>query len=125
MPEPYPETELQQTLHELGGRLQGSLIEPQDPLYEEARAVWNGMIDLRPRAIARAGALPDIDAVLDYARRTGLALAVRGGGHNIAGHGTVDGGLVLDLGALRCGAGGPASHCCPARRRGSGTHFLA
>ncbi|MET1087316.1 MAG: FAD-binding oxidoreductase [Arthrobacter sp.] len=96
-----PQVELQQSLNELRGRLQGSLIEPQDPSYEEARAVWNGMIDLRPRAIARAGSLADIDAVLDTARQTGIALAVRGGGHNIAGHGTVDGGLVLDLGALR------------------------
>ncbi|MDQ0675859.1 FAD/FMN-containing dehydrogenase [Pseudarthrobacter siccitolerans] len=95
------EPELQQSLHELRGRLQGSLIEPQDAQYEEARAVWNGMIDLRPRAIARAGAVADIDVVLESARRTGLALAVRGGGHNIAGHGTVEGGLVLDLGSHR------------------------
>ncbi|WP_461189181.1 FAD-binding oxidoreductase [Arthrobacter sp. Z4-13] len=97
----HPEREVQQSLQELRRRLQGSLIEPEDPLYEEARAVWNGMVDLRPRAIARAGAVADIDAVLDTARGSGLALAVRGGGHNIAGHGTVDGGLVLDLGPLR------------------------
>ena len=55
----------------------------------------------RPRAIIRAGAVGDIDAVLHAARDTGLPLAVRGGGHNVAGHGTVDGGLVLDLGPLR------------------------
>lgn len=97
----HPEREVQQLLHELRGRLQGSLLEPQDPLYEEARTVWNGMVDLRPRAIARAGAVSDIDVVLAAARASGLALAVRGGGHNVAGHGTVDGGLVLDLGALR------------------------
>jgi FAD/FMN-containing dehydrogenase len=95
-----PELRVQQSLHELRSQLQGSLIEPQDPPYEEARAVWNGIVDLRPRAIARAGAVPDIDLVLDTARRTGRALAVRGGGHNVAGHGTVDGGLVLDLGSL-------------------------
>ncbi|WP_152683902.1 FAD-binding protein, partial [Pseudarthrobacter siccitolerans] len=97
--EHLPEPDVQQSLHELRGKLKGSLIEPEDPLYEEARTVWNGMVDLRPRAIARAGALSDIDTVLASARRSGLALAVRGGGHNIAGHGTVDGGLVLDLGA--------------------------
>ncbi|KRE63847.1 dehydrogenase [Arthrobacter sp. Soil736] len=96
-----PELEIQQALHELRGRLSGSVIEPQDPLYEEARAVWNGMINLRPRAVARAGAVSDIDVVLDVVRRSGLALAVRGGGHNIAGHGTVEGGLVLDLGPLK------------------------
>jgi FAD binding domain/Berberine and berberine like len=95
------ELELRQALHELRGKLSGSLIEPPDPLYEEARAVWNGMVDLRPRAVVRAGALTDIDAVLDAVQRTGLALAVRGGGHNVAGHGTVDGGLVLDLGPLK------------------------
>ena len=88
-------------LEELRGRLAGSVIEPQDPLYDEARAVWNGMIDVRPRAVIRAGAVGDIDPVLHTARRTGLPLAVRGGGHNIAGHGTVDDGLVLDLGQLR------------------------
>ncbi|HSN37652.1 MAG TPA: FAD-dependent oxidoreductase, partial [Arthrobacter sp.] len=88
-------------LQELRGHLAGSVIEPQDPLYDEARAVWNGMIDVRPRAVIRAGAVGDIDPVLHTARRTGLPLAVRGGGHNIAGHGTVEGGLVLDLGQLR------------------------
>ena len=95
------ELEIQQALHGLRARLSGSLIEPHDPLYEEARPVWNGMIDLRPRAVVRAGAITDIDAVLDAVRRSGLALAVRGGGHNVAGHGSVDGGLVLDLGPLK------------------------
>lgn len=93
--------EVDRALEELRGHLRGSVIEPQDPLYDEARAVWNGMIDVRPRAVIRAGAAGDIDPVLHTARRTGLPLAVRGGGHNIAGHGTVDGGLVLDLGQLR------------------------
>jgi FAD/FMN-containing dehydrogenase len=96
-----PKLEIQQALQELRGRLKGQLIEPQDPLYEEARAVWNGMVDVRPLAVARAGAVSDIDVALDAVRRSGLALAVRGGGHNIAGHGTVEGGLVLDLGPLR------------------------
>ena len=93
--------EVDRALEELRGRLAGSVVEPQDPVYDEARAVWNGMIDVRPRAVIRAGAVEDIDPVLHTARRTGLPLAVRGGGHNIAGHGTVDGGLVLDLGQLR------------------------
>ncbi|WP_395405264.1 FAD-binding oxidoreductase [Arthrobacter sp. UC242_113] len=88
-------------LQELRRHLSGQVIEPQDPLYDEARAVWNGMIDVRPRAVIRAGAVGDIGPVLHTARSTGLPLAVRGGGHNIAGHGTVDGGLVLDLGQLR------------------------
>ena len=95
------ELEIQQALRELRTRLSGSLIEPHDPLYEEARTVWNGMVDLRPRAVVRAGGIADIDAVLDTVRRSGLALAVRGGGHNVAGHGSVEGGLVLDLGPLK------------------------
>lgn len=95
------ESTVDHALQQLRGRLSGSLIEPQDPQYEDARHVWNGMVDLRPRAIARAGAAADIDAVLDAVRQSGLALAVRGGGHNVAGHGTVDKGLVLDLGQLR------------------------
>lgn len=74
------EPEIQQALHGLRARLSGSLIEPDDPLYDEARRVWNGMIDLRPRAVVRAGAIADIDAVLDAVRRSGLAVAVRGGG---------------------------------------------
>ncbi|WP_104181372.1 FAD-binding oxidoreductase [Arthrobacter sp. B0490] len=88
-------------LRRLRTRLTGSLIEPGDPLYDEARKVWNGMIDLHPRAVVRAGSVADIDPVLAAVRSTGLPLAVRGGGHNIAGHGTVDGGIVLDLGGLR------------------------
>lgn len=88
-------------LAELDERIAGSVIQPQDPGYDETRAVWNGMIDLHPRAVVRAGAVTDIEAVLDAARRSGLPLAVRGGGHNIAGHSNVEGGLVLDLGPLR------------------------
>ncbi|MFJ6077190.1 FAD-binding oxidoreductase [Pseudarthrobacter sp. NPDC092419] len=88
-------------LNDLRQRLAGTLLEPDDPGYDEARRVWNGMQDLRPRAIARAGSIADIDPVLAAARDSGLVLAVRGGGHNIAGHGSVEGGLVLDLGALR------------------------
>ncbi len=93
--------QIDRELHELAPRLVGDVIKPEDPLYDEARAVWNGMIDLRPKAIVRAGSTADIAPVLEVARRTGLPLAVRGGGHNIAGHGTVQDGLVLDLGRLR------------------------
>lgn len=88
------------SLRQLRERIAGTLIEPEDPDYDAARAVWNGMIDRRPRAVVRAGAVSDVDAVLQTVRETGLPLAVRGGGHGIAGHGTVDDGLVLDLGQL-------------------------
>src|SRR5215831_5283735 len=82
-------------------QIAGDLITDVDPGYGEARRVWNGMIDRRPRAIVRASEASDIGPAVALAREHGLRLAVRGGGHSVAGHGTVDGGLVLDLGALR------------------------
>lgn len=88
-------------LGELRTRLTGTLIGPGDPLYDETRHVWNGMVDVRPRAVVRAGSVEDIDPVLSVAQHEDLPLAVRGGGHNVAGHGTVEGGLVLDLSGLR------------------------
>jgi FAD/FMN-containing dehydrogenase len=82
-------------------RITGDVIMDTEPGYDEARQVWNGMIDRRPRAVVRAGAISDIGPTVALAGEQGLPLAVRGGGHSVAGHGTVDGGLVLDLGALR------------------------
>ncbi|MFI7743952.1 FAD-binding oxidoreductase [Kocuria rhizosphaericola] len=96
-----PDPRIDGALQELRTHLVGELIRPEDPLYDEARMVWNGMIDLHPRAVVRAGSVADIDAVLRAARDTGLALAVRGGGHSIAGYSTVEDGLLLDLGPLR------------------------
>ncbi|MCH8559726.1 FAD-binding oxidoreductase [Nesterenkonia sp. DZ6] len=93
--------DLDQSLQELRSSLSGVVIEPDHPLYEDARRVWNGMVDVHPRAVVRAGSIADVEPVLDLAQRTGTPLAVRGGGHNVAGHGTVEAGLVLDLSLLR------------------------
>lgn len=101
MEQGHSEDRINEALSELRGQLSGSLLQPGDAGYEDARRVWNGMHDLHPRAIALAGSVADIDPVLAAARSTGLVLAVRGGGHNVAGHGSVEGGLVLDLGRLR------------------------
>ena len=79
----------------------GEVITAADQPYEQVRRVWNGMIDRRPLAVIRAAGVNDIPAVISLAQARGLPLAIRGGGHSVAGHGTVDGGLVLDLGALR------------------------
>ena len=77
------------------------MISPADDDYEAARRVWNGMIDRRPRVIVQAAGPEDVAPTIALARSTGLPLAIRGGGHNVAGNGTVDDGIVLDLGRLR------------------------
>ncbi|AFM19241.1 FAD/FMN-dependent dehydrogenase [Mycolicibacterium chubuense NBB4] len=79
------------------GGLTGEVILPGDAGYDDARAVYNAMIDKRPAVIARCRSAGDIAAALDHARRSNLAVAVRGGGHNGPGFGTVEGGLVIDL----------------------------
>jgi FAD/FMN-containing dehydrogenase len=87
-----------EALATLRATISGVVIAPQDPPYEEARGVWNGMIDKHPAVIVRVADDADVVAVLELARTTGLALAIRGGGHNVAGNGSVDGGIVLDMG---------------------------
>lgn len=79
------------------GSLGGDVITPGDPGYDEARALYNAMIDKRPAAIARCRSVADVIATIGSARRAGLPLAVRGGGHSGPGFGSVDGGVVLDL----------------------------
>jgi FAD/FMN-containing dehydrogenase len=90
-----------ETLTTLAQQLRGELITPGDAAYDEARRVWNGMFDRRPAAIARVQGAVDVVAVVDYARKTGSELAVRGGGHSSAGYSTVDGGIVLDLSRMK------------------------
>jgi FAD/FMN-containing dehydrogenase len=86
---------------ELASRMRGKLILPEDELYNEARKVHNGMIDKRPALIARCTSAADVIAAVNFARENKLPLAVRGGGHNGAGLGICDDGLVIDLSAMR------------------------
>ena len=88
-------------LEALRAGLRGPLCLPGDPGYDEARTIWNAMIDRRPAAIVRATAAEDVVAAVNFARDNGLLLAVRGGGHNIAGHAVCDDGLMLDLSLMK------------------------
>jgi FAD/FMN-containing dehydrogenase len=82
-------------------RLRGELLRPDDTAYEEARKIWNGLIDKRPALIARCAGVGDVMDSVNFARENDLLLAVRGGGHNVAGNAVCDGGLVIDLSQMR------------------------
>ena len=89
------------TVEELRGRTTGQVITQDDPGYDEARAVYNAMIDKRPSVVVRATGVADVVAAVNHARENGLPIAVRGGGHSVPGFGTVDGGIVIDLALMR------------------------
>ena len=86
---------------ELRAVLHGRVITPDDAVYDEARTVFYGGIDRRPAAIVRAKDATDVSRVVSFARDSGLELAVRSGGHSTAGHGTTEGGIVLDLSEMK------------------------
>jgi hypothetical protein len=88
-------------LEKLGSRLQGRLLTSADADYDEARRVFNGMVDRRPLAIVRCAAIDDIRAAIEFAHEQDLQAAVRGGGHNVAGNAVCEGGLVIDLSVMR------------------------
>jgi FAD/FMN-containing dehydrogenase len=89
------------SLDELRLSLEGTALAPGDPGYEEARRCFNALVDRRPAVIARCHGRSDVAAAFDFARQHDLEVAVRGGGHNPAGHCVLDGGLVIDLSAMR------------------------
>src|SRR5215218_4437569 len=89
------------TVEEFRVSLRGELIQPGDEDYDEARKVYNGMIDKHPRMIARCSDVADVIAAVNFARENEVLLAVRGGGHNGAGWAVADDGLVIDLSAMR------------------------
>ncbi len=88
-------------LTKLRARLSGHLVEPTDPRYDQARRVWNGMIDRRPAAIARCATVTDVATCVEFARTADMVVAIRGGGHNVAGNAICDGGLVIDLSLMK------------------------
>ncbi|HEX3353154.1 MAG TPA: FAD-binding oxidoreductase [Terriglobales bacterium] len=90
-----------QSIEQLKTALRGQLIQQEDAAYDAARKVYNGMIDKRPKLIVRAVDVADVMAAIRYGRDNGLLTAIRGGGHNGAGLGTCDGGLVIDLSPMK------------------------
>jgi FAD/FMN-containing dehydrogenase len=89
------------TIQDLRAATRGQVIGPDEPEYDEARAVYNAMIDRRPAAVVRAETVEDVVAAVNHAGEHDLPIAVRGGGHSVPGFGTVDDGLVIDLSAMR------------------------
>jgi FAD/FMN-containing dehydrogenase len=83
------------------GALRGSLCVTGDPGYDEARTIWNAMIDKRPGLVVRCAGTADVIAAVKLARDNDLLVAVRGGGHNIAGNAVCDGGLMIDLSPMQ------------------------
>jgi FAD/FMN-containing dehydrogenase len=86
----------------------GDVIAPDDDGYDAARALWNGAVDRRPRLIARCRGTADVAAAVRFGRDRGLEIAVRGGGHNVAGTAVCDDGIVVDLSAMRAVTVDPA-----------------
>ena len=87
----------------------GRIIQSGEPGYEDARRVWNGVVDRRPALIARPSAAPDVAVAIGLARDSELPLAVRGGSHSTPGHSTWDDGMVIDLSQLRHATVDPAA----------------
>ncbi|TFH26383.1 MAG: FAD-binding oxidoreductase, partial [Myxococcales bacterium] len=85
----------------LGTRLAGDLLRPGDPGYDEARTLWNAMIDRHPALVARCMSAADVAEVVKFARQHGVLLSIRGAGHNIAGNAVCEGGVTIDLSRLR------------------------
>ena len=81
--------------------IQGEVITPADAGYDQARAVWNGMIDKRPALVVRCSGVADVMAAVEFACSQDLELAVRGGGHSLPGFSTTDDGLVVDLSPMK------------------------
>jgi FAD/FMN-containing dehydrogenase len=89
------------TTQELREAVLGDVIVPGDDAYDDTRAVWNAMIDRRPAVVVRCAGAADVITAVRFARSQDLPVAVRGGGHNVAGFGTCDDGIVIDLSAMK------------------------
>ena len=91
----------QESISQFRSQLRGELIEPGDANYETARKVYNGMIDKKPRLIAKCVDVADVIAAVKFGRASGLRVSVRGGGHNAGGLGIADDALTIDLSGIK------------------------
>jgi FAD/FMN-containing dehydrogenase len=96
-------------LLELRASVRGAVLAPRDPGYDEARRIWNGMIDKRPSLIVRPHNAVDVMAAVRFASERGLEVSVRGGGHNIAGTSVTEGGVMIDMSLQRAVRADPAN----------------
>ncbi|HEX2931710.1 MAG TPA: FAD-binding oxidoreductase, partial [Candidatus Binatia bacterium] len=85
----------------LKGMIKGNVLVPDDPGYEEARQIWNAMIDRRPAMIVQCADADDVPSAITFARRNRLEISIRGAGHNIAGNALCDDGLVIDFSKMK------------------------
>jgi FAD/FMN-containing dehydrogenase len=91
----------EQTLEGLRQTVRGPVLTSDDPGYEDARAIWNALIDRRPALVVQCSGAADVVDSVNFARDHGLVLSIKGGGHNVAGNAVNDGGLVIDLSQMR------------------------
>jgi FAD/FMN-containing dehydrogenase len=96
-----PVTVASQDVEALGGAMRGEVVLPGAPGYDEARTIWNAMIDRRPALVARCRGTADVVHAVRFAHERSLLTAVRGGGHNIAGNAVCEGGFMIDLSLMR------------------------
>jgi FAD/FMN-containing dehydrogenase len=89
------------TIDTFSERIRGQLIQPEDPAYDQARTLYNAMIDKHPRLIVRCADVADVMAAIAFGRNQGLEIAIRSGGHNGPGLASVDDGLVIDLSGMK------------------------
>ena len=94
-------TQISKAIEELKGSIKGSILAADDPGYDEARQIWNAMIDRRPAVIVQCALAADVPPVIRFARENGLELSVRGAGHNIAGNALCDNGVTIDFSRMK------------------------
>ncbi|MFB9232034.1 FAD-binding oxidoreductase, partial [Pseudohalocynthiibacter aestuariivivens] len=90
-----------ETIENLAASLRGGVFSDGDSEYDEARTIWNAMVDRKPGLVVRAMGTSDVRSAVNFARDNGLLVAIRSGGHQIAGHAVAEGALLIDLSQMR------------------------